>query len=245
MKRPVSSWAAICGFVALLTASCFDPPTYSPIPSIEFDNVIFKDDPDASNPDSLIVTVRFKDGDGDMGLAASEIGAPYNDKFYWKYNDGTPQGAYVTYKTRKLPGFDTLPAFVHPYNCINWEIATVNQKTDTFYFTLNPNHYNFFVDFLVKNPTGTGYTEFDWRLEFPYPNCGIPFDGRFPILSKDLSQKSPLDGTIRYGMASTGFLFLFSTKTLKLRINVQDRALNRSNTIESEPFTLQQIKKSG
>ena len=45
--------------------------------------------------------------------------------------------------------------------------------------------------------------------------------------------------------ALTGFLFLFSVKTLKLRITIQDRMLNKSNTIESGDFTLQQIKKSG
>jgi len=246
--RPVSSWGAICGLAVLFMASCFDPPQYSPIPSIEFDNVIFKDIADASLADSLIVTVRFKDGDGDMGLDPSEIAIPYNNKYYFKFSDGS----FITYKTRRTnPNYDTLPAFVSPYNCINWEIATIPvgtppvQKTDTFYFQLNQNHYNFFVDFFVKNSNGSGYTEFNWQTEFQYPNCGIPFDGRFPILSKDLSQQSPLDGTIRYGMASTGFLFLFSVKTLKLRITVQDRTLNKSNTIESGDFTLQQIKKSG
>ena len=105
---------------------------------------------------------------------------------------------------------------------------------------------NIFVDFYVGN--GTGFKRFDWVTEFAtYPTCGITFDGRFPVLSKDLSQKTPLDGTIRYAMTSTGFLILFGNKPLKLGITIQDRALHRSNTVETipNPFTLQQIKKSG
>lgn len=228
------NWLAMCGMVALFLASCFDPPQYGPIPEIEFDKIIFKDVSDPSSVDSLIISLKFKDGDGDLGLDASELIAPYNNKYYFKFSDNT----FVTYKTKRTnPRYDTLPTFVKPYNCINWEIKTVNNKIDTFYFQLNPNHYNIFIDFFVQNNDGS-FKEFDWQKEFTYPNCGIPFDGRFPLLSKDLSQKTPLDGTIRYAMQSTGFLFLFSIKTLKLRVTIQDRALNKSNTIETPLFTL-------
>ena len=153
----VVNWVAGCVVVAIFLASCADPPQYSPIPEIIFDNIIFRDIADPSAVDSLIVMIRFKDGDGDLGLEASELEAPYNDKTYYRFADGT----YVTYKTRRTnPKYDTLPAFVKPYNCINWEIKTVNQKLDTFYFKLNPNHYNFFVDFFIKNNNGT-YAKFD------------------------------------------------------------------------------------
>ena len=180
------NWLAMCGMVALFLASCFDPPQYGPIPEIEFDKIIFKDVSDPSSVDSLIISLKFKDGDGDLGLDASELIAPYNNKYYFKFSDNT----FVTYKTKRTnPRYDTLPAFVKPYNCINWEIKTVNNKIDTFYFQLNPNHYNIFIDFFVQNNDGS-FKEFDWQKEFTYPNCGIPFDGRFPLLSKDLSQKT-------------------------------------------------------
>ena len=95
----------------------------------------------------------------------------------------------------------------------------------------------------IKNNDGT-YKEFDWQKEFAnYPSCGETYDGRFPIMTKDLTQKTPLEGTIRYAMKSTGFLILFSIKTLKLRITIQDRALHKSNTVETGDFTLQGIKK--
>ncbi|MDZ4715853.1 MAG: hypothetical protein SH819_10335 [Cytophagales bacterium] len=230
--------------VALFMASCFEPPQFSPIPSIEFESVVFKDVANQSDPDSLIVTLRFKDGDGNLGLDPDNLAdksPPFNNRYYFIANDGS----VITYKTKRTnPAYDTLPAFVKPYNCVNWESITIDNKVDTFYFQLNPNHYNIFVDFMVKNTNGS-FTKFDWTKEFSYPQCGITFDGRFPILSKDLSQKAALDGKIRYGMPSTGFLILFSIKTLKLRITIQDRKLNKSNTVESPEFTLQQIKKSG
>ena len=239
--RSIGNWLALCGMAALLMTSCFDPPQYGPIPEIEFDKIVFKDIADPSAVDTLILSLKFKDGDGDLGLNASEVSEPFNDKFYYKFADGT----YITYKTKRTkPGYDTLPAFVKPYNCINWEVKTVNAKVDTFYFQLNPNHYNIFVDFFVQNTDGT-FKEFDWQKEFTYPNCGITFDGRFPRLSKDLTQKTPLDGTIHYSMKSTGFLILFSIKTLKLRVRIQDRVLNKSNTIETPLFTLGGITVKG
>ena len=233
--------AGMCAVLAIFLASCADPPQYSDIPEIVFDNIIFRDIADPSAVDTLIVTVRFKDGNGDLGLDATELSAPYNDKTYFRFADGT----YLTYKSKRtIPQYDTLPSFVKPYNCVNWEIKTVNQKVDTFYFQLNPNHYNIFVDFFIKNGDGT-YTEFDWQREFVYPNCGIPFDGRFPILSKDPTRKTALDGTIRYSMQTAGFLPLFSIKTLMLKITIQDRALNKSNTVTTGDFKLLDIRKSG
>ncbi len=252
----VVNWGSVCGVVAIFLASCADPPQYSNVPEIIFDNIIFKDIADPSAVDSLIVTVRFKDGDGDIGLEASELSPPYNDKFYFRLEGlravptavppSASDGTYITYKTnRTIAKFDSLPDFVKPYNCVNWEIKTVNQKLDTFYFQLNPNHYNFFVDFYIKSNDGT-YNKFNWLEQFAYPNCGVTsFDQRFPILSKDLSQKTPLDGSIRNSMQSAGFLPLFSIKTLMLKITIQDRALNKSNTVTTGDFKLLDIRKGG
>jgi hypothetical protein len=270
--KTVISGAAWVGLMGLFLLSCFDPPEYSNIPAIEYESVSFIDVNDVSDPDSLILVVRFKDGDGDMGLDADFFGDtlfPYNPQFFFdtiqsptvpyyypeeEFWMGNPQfrpenPVFITYETYRTKRYgwkskllvDTLPPFVKPYNCINWVIRSVNNKVDTFYFERNPYHYNFHVDFLVKNPNGT-FTEFDWTKEFTYPNCGITLDGRFPILSKDLSRAAALDGKIRYSMGSTGFNFLFSIKTLKLRVTVFDRSLNESNVVETPEFTLQQIR---
>jgi hypothetical protein len=239
------SWGLLVVVIfAISLNSCFDAPTYPTTPNIEYKNIQFIDvTTDPSAFDSLILTVKFKDGDGDLGLSPDEVGCYtvdgkktcYNDKFYYQFSNGT----FITYKTKRTnPNYDTLPAFVKPYNCINWEVTKVNDVVkDTLYFTLNQDHYNIFVDFLVKQSDGS-FKEFDWRTEFNYPNCGIPFDGRFPVLAKDVTKKSPLEGEIRYAMTSVGFLVLFSTKTLKLRVSIQDRALNKSNVIETPEFRL-------
>jgi len=251
------------GISALFLASCFDPPEYSNIPVIEFESVTYTDVPSTSDPDSLILTIRFKDGDGDMGLDANngnDTLYPYQSRTFFDTVKNTSLGyyfpydgdAFITYRTWRTNRFgwkpklayDTLPEFKKPFNCVNWEIITIEGKVDTFYFERNPNHHNISVDFLVKNNSGV-FEEFDWTEEFAYPQCGITFDGRFPVLSKDLTRAAALDGKIRYAMASTGFLILFSVKTLKLRVTIMDRSLNQSNTVESPEFTLQQIKKSG
>jgi hypothetical protein len=225
-------------FVIILIAAgaCFNPPEFPVVPQIEFESVQYKEYGTGfdSEYDSLILTISFKDGDGDLGLDPSENSQPYNNKFYF-----VAGGKYITYNTKRTdPNYDTLPDFVKPYNCINWEVYKENNVVkDTLYFQLNPDYHNITVEFLVKNSDGT-FTEFDWREAFNYPNCGISFDGRFPILFKD-KPGTPLEGKIRYGMGSIGFKILFSTKTLKLRVQIKDRALNKSNIIETNEFTLQ------
>ena len=225
----------------LIVFSCLEAPQYSEIPDIEFEEIVFKDIKDASSADSLILTIKFRDGDGNVGLDPSDTQEPYNDKYYFQFPDKT----YITYKTKRTnPNYDTLPAFVKPYNCTNWEVYTQNQKViDTLYFELNPNHYNILITFQVKDASGN-FNDFDWASFYTYPLCEVVgFYGRFPILSKDLNQPSPLEGTIQYAMNSAGFNIIFSIKTLRLKVKIIDRALNTSNEIITPEFTLQSIKK--
>lgn len=226
--------------IGLGLLSCFDPPEYPLTPEIEYQNLVFVDVPDASEPDSLLLFIKFRDGDGNLGLQPNETGCYlagqdticFNEKNYFF---SLKDGHYLNYKDKRTnPNFSDLPDYVKPFDCINWEIVYDNagQPQDTLYFELNENHYNIFVDFLVKQPDGS-FEEFDWREEF----C-TTYDGRFPILAKekDLSSATPLEGTLRYAMLSTGFKFQFSIKTLKLRVQIQDRLLNKSNVIETPEF---------
>lgn len=225
----------------LFVFSCLEAPQYSEIPNIEFENIVFKDVQNASSADSLILSIKFQDGDGNVGLDPSETNEPYNDKYYYRFSNGT----YITYKTKRTdPNYDTLPEFVKPYNCTNWEVVTQSQKVvDTLYFRINPNQYNIFITFQVKDGTGN-FKDFDWDSFYTYPLCEvIGFSGRFPILAKDLSQPGPLEGTIKYAMNSVGFNLIFSIKTLRLKVRIVDRALNSSNEIITPEFTLQSIKK--
>ncbi len=240
---------------AVAFSSCFEAPTFPVTPEIEFDKIAFIDVSNPSSADTLALTINFKDGDGDLGLDESETDPPFHDKTYFLLNGtpvyfpegvpvANPKGELISYKTkREATTNDTLPGFVTPYNCSNWDVIkdnTTQQVTDTLYFQLNPNHYNIFVDFYVKRNDGSGlYDKYDWIREFIFPNCQVTgFDGRFPILSKDLTQKAAQEGKIRYSMKSVAFNIFFSIKTLKLKIMIQDRALHKSNTIETVPFSL-------
>jgi hypothetical protein len=244
---------------AFMVSACFNPPEYPAIPEITFNKIKFIDSPDPAGTlvaDTLALYIDFKDGDGDLGLDDNDLGSgQFAERYYYKVNDPNtfynPSGdplklindpGFIRYKTRRtVPKYDTLPPFVKPFTCTNWEVVyqttnNVTKAVDTLYFKLNPNHYNFYVDFLIKQPDGS-FVEYDFRKEL----C-TTYDGRLPILSKDIGQQTPLEGTIRYAMVGTGFKFVFSIKTLKLRVVVRDRAMNKSNEVITPEFTLADIK---
>jgi hypothetical protein len=173
-------------------------------------------------------------------------------------------GKLIFPRTRKQPGYGSLPPYSsdcpQPYEyhqipqlVINEADSAVLDETarvvrsidlgtstylliqDTLYYTINPNHFNIEVDFLIKDPNSNdpdnpGYTEFDWR-EY---SC-TSFDARFPILSDN---DAALDGTLRYRMASQFSNIFGINRTLKLRVQIKDRALNRSNVIYTNDFNL-------
>ena len=85
--KVLGNWAGLCGIVTLMLASCFQAPEYSLIPSIEFESVIFKDLSNPSDADSLILTIRFKDGNGDLGLGDADTLEPFNSRFFYEFSD--------------------------------------------------------------------------------------------------------------------------------------------------------------
>jgi hypothetical protein len=283
---------AILSFFSVLLGSCFDPPEFPAQPEIGFQEIIFKDVVDNRDPDTLILTITFKDGDGDLGLDPENpehLTTPYNNSDYFQTNstgellpisvdvgevtgdDGNGRfvelldvadptiGTFAFFSNRRDPNYaSVLPDFtctdydyrefvilasdslaLGEFTSIEDTLTSQGSNDiyylvkDSLYAVLNPNHYNIEVDFLVKE--GSTFVEFDWRKEF----C-TTFDGRFPILS---DSRNALDGTLKYNMESRGFKILFGNKTLKLRIQIKDRALNRSNIVESGEFTLEGIRK--
>ncbi len=240
----------------LAVDSCIKEPTYSIIPHIEFQDLIFRK---GSIQDTLIFRLKFTDGDGDLGIGAEDLTGPnfynYYNPWYWAYNTTdftqqafavdntlTPPTGYqwITYKSRKLPQFDTLPGI----NCENWQQLKDNSAQpkviDTIYMTQNLKAFNINVDVYIKNSSGA-YVKFNPGDYFSFPGCSPNlFRGAFPDLSND-RKSSPLDGTITYKLQSSGLYYLFSTKTLKMDVTINDRAFHISNVIEKKDFTLQQI----
>ena len=112
---------------------------------------------------------------------------------------------------------------------------------DTVRIERNENFNNFFVDFFVK--TGNGFEEL-----LLIDLLGTNFDGRFMILNPDgVDSDRPLEGTLRYTMRSFGFLInpILRNETLKLKLQIQDRRLNRSNIVETPEFKLVEIARDG
>lgn len=183
--------------------------------------------------------------------------APFSS-FIMLESPDNPTGPLVTDRMRSVPGFEALPVY-DPNSCLNYAYSevlvpeamqavdatynikdTLRDQNGARYFLIeeallyerNPNHNNIDVEFWVLQNNGT-YQFFDWFKEF----C-IDFNGRFPVLG---DEERPLEGTIRYAMSNPGFLALFGTKTLKLKVRIRDRALNKSLQIETPSFTLSGI----
>lgn len=264
-------------FCGALISSCFEPPEYPFEPEITFRSIKYVEVADLPNgesmADSLILTIRFRDGDGNLGLTSTERRPPYNDRWYyvreplnlddkifpencrtyaaqhrcWFVPVPRPEymaefNKYIDYSSKRanVAPYDTLKPFIKPYNCENWEVIRDDDDkiVDTLYFTLNKHYSNIFVEFQTKNGDNT-YTPFDWGSFLTYPSCEVQgFNGRFPLLNNP-SDATPLEGDIKYAMPSPFFRIIFGAKTLRLRVYIEDRALNKSNEIFTDDFNFQ------
>jgi len=254
----------------LLASSCFDPPQFPPIPEIGYENIEFIDMPDPSPfevaTDSLVLQLTFRDGDGDLGIRASESDPPFNDRWYYLKVpfdcDGDSKtlenkcfelrqeelSKYVDYQLKLKPvnGSDSLPAFVKPYNCTNWEVVRdrTGKVVDTVYFQLNPHYNNIFVEFQMKESSSSCsnppcFSVFDWSQYLNYPSCELQgFNGRFPYLNTQELGETPLAGIIKYSMPSPFFKQIFGARTLRIKVYIEDRMQNRSNEVITPEFTL-------
>ena len=229
--------------------TCNQVNNTSIIPSISFEKLEYKKSKNNISQDSLILTINFIDGDGDLGLLNNEIDYPYHpynaiidDNFNW-ITFGTenittplyiyqPNGTYFLYSNN-----DNRPSF----NCNDYIIDTVSTLSvlDTFYIQKNENNKNIFVEFYKKN--GDDFEFINWTRIFDQEfGCGINFDSRFPPLNISNSIQS-LSGKLRYGMVSYGFNSVLQNDIFKIKIRIKDRNLNDSNIIESPEITLEQI----
>ena len=87
--------------------------------------------------------------------------------------------------------------------------------------TRNPNHYNIFPVLFRKNGSD-------------YDSIPVSYDGIFPRL-REGAEAGPIEGTITYKLGSFNF-FGEDSSIAKIRVYIQDRALNKSNRIETPPF---------
>lgn len=206
--------------------SCISPPENFPsVPEIEFSTIEYVP---TSGQDSLIISVDFKDAEGDLGLSATDVNPPFNPLNYLR--DAT--GNLITYSRR--------PATAPNYNPIDWVVDPIinnNVVKDTIWVEQNENQYNIFVRFYIKR--NGQFTEFRWQN----PPFFTTFNGRFPrILVSEEGQS--VEGNIKYRMLSSGWESIFRTDTIRVDVEIQDRALNRSNQVSSPEVTLRQITRN-
>lgn len=210
-------------FLLVGTIACISPPDNFPsVPKISFESIEYVP---TSSSDSLIIGIDFQDAEGDLGLSATDDDPPYNDVDFQRDSGGE----LITYSTR--------PTDAPSYNPIDWVVDPIVNNVvvkDTVWVKQNPNQYNIFVKFFIKR--NGQFTEFKWQD----PPFYTTFNGRFPrILTTEEGQA--VEGNIRYGMLSSGWESIFRTDTLQIAVEIQDRALNRSNEVVSPEVTLKQI----
>ncbi|MAR65482.1 MAG: hypothetical protein CMB83_06135 [Flammeovirgaceae bacterium] len=232
-----------------LIISCNDDNTVSEMPVISFENMIFKKSENNFTQDSLILTINFIDGNGDLGLSNDENSYPYHqynaiidESFNWVTigsNDVNPP-LYIYEPNGAITLFSDIDNRSE-FNCNDYIIETSNSsnQSDTFLIQKNINNKNIYIEFYKK--IGNDFELIDWTRVFDEEyGCGIDFNSRFPPLNIG-NANQVLQGKLRYGMVSYGFENVLENNIFKLRIFVKDRALNSSNTIESKEVTLQEI----
>lgn len=206
--------------------SCISPPENFPsVPQIEFSTIEYVQ---TAGQDSLNISVDFKDAEGDLGLSATDLNPPFNPLFYKR----DVSGNLISYSNR--------PPEAPSYNPIDWAVDPIVNNVevkDTIWVEVNEDQYNIFVQFYVKR--NGQFTEFRWQD----PPFYTTFNGRFPrILTSEDGQS--VEGNIKYRMLSSGWESIFRSDTLRIDVEIQDRALNRSNKVSSPEVTLRQITRN-
>lgn len=290
--------------LVLGVSSCFETPEFDDVPKISLKDLYFGVARSSSDQDSVVLSLNFQDGDGDLGLETtinrnpSHFSEPFHDAFYFLENAGNlipvstyagvgitqentvrvfnpvldlradQTGILATSRTPGKTGYEEVPQYGDTCGVYtDGEIYVVGDDIrvidgsfvveedivledppglrvyrikDIFYTEANPDSKNIVVTWLERKTVGSSYvyTEFDWTEGSG--ECLFSFDSRFQVVSEN---KSPAEGILRYSMKSFGFTPLIGNKTMKLRVYIKDRALHQSNIIETEDFTLNDIKK--
>lgn len=254
--------------IGLGFSSCYDAPEYPTKPKITFESIIFKEIGTNTDPDSLIMTIGFQDGDGDLGLDDRFTDPNFRKGDFWI---DVNTGELVTLKHFGQPGFEQVMPYEFPYSCEHWiEGSTftnfcslagipndcdkrieefglntlVTEKTklilDTIWFNPNPNRSNYFLTFLEETAPDN-FEEFDWQNADIQDPCAINFSLTFPPISKK-EGRFVSEGKIRFSLTANRMPTVFKNKRLMVEIKIKDRALNESNAVFSEAFTLQEIR---
>ena len=223
-------------FLLISVIACDEPPELPLEPSISFNSITYKEG--VNGADTLILQIDFEDGDGDLGLPRNETDVRYQEFFF------------VTTTGELIPNYDDrVVRFGEPnqppLDDINWIINRDfdgDGEVDTVRVEFNENFFNIFVDFFYRadtNGDGDMDDDEDYIAIDLIQLFGFGFDGRFfPLNTSD--NERPLRGTLTYKMNSAFRVNpIFRDNTLKIDVQIQDRALNRSNIVSTPDFDTQ------
>jgi hypothetical protein len=128
--------------ITVLFSACFDSPEYDHSPHIKFEGLYFGKAPNGE--DSLVVSLSFKDGDGDLGFNPTDFQSPFNQINFVANNNGqllpvaadlaTDFNGYAYKSNSKTPRNPSY--FILPLDQQVNELITLESKDDG--FTLPP-----------------------------------------------------------------------------------------------------------
>lgn len=98
--------------ISMVVTACFDPPEFPITPEIEFEGIYFREAKTVGVMDSLVLTLSFRDGDGDLGLSGDQIehiDPPYHDVNYFLATETTIDTIQKETKYLELPQFVQIP----------------------------------------------------------------------------------------------------------------------------------------
>lgn len=139
---------AIVFTILILLGSCFDPPEFPNEPEIVYQDLVFKETAGNAVPDSLILTIRFKDGNGDLGLESGNLNFPFHELDFFVSNGTAQKTAVGTNTYTNIPkdlllasgvtgklltlrhirtnsAYSALPRFTGFFRCINYLVDTI------------------------------------------------------------------------------------------------------------------------
>lgn len=238
-------------FIIVLLSSCFEPDEFPETPLIEFKSLRYVD---TEGADSLQLSFRFEDGDGNIGLTndVDDLFFPFH--IYSIIVDANDTIVTINDTSRELPFFAvpvfiatqdgaTFPVQAGPselfsetdnrtsFNCDDYEIA----GPDTIFVKRNELYHNFHIEFRKK--TGGDYSTIDFAEIFQSDDCDVGnFNGRIPWYDPN-----GREGIITYSILSQLFRLSFLDDTIQIRFWLYDRDENRSNVEVSPDFVLRDL----
>jgi len=118
--------------ISMGAAACFDPPDYPFTPEISFEDISFREAKAVGESDALVLTISFKDGDGDLGLSTTAIDPPFHDVNFYLASGGK------LIELKKKTVHSQLPQVVEVPPNVRGKLVTVRTPDDPLYKDLVP-----------------------------------------------------------------------------------------------------------